>query len=290
MKRSDMTSLAVILFILAVAVFFVGGLSLAVRHRGARPAVPQLAAPPAAGVRAPAIDADQMVDLTWDFAEDTVYWPTEEGFRRQRDTWGQTEEGYFYASGSFAASEHGGTHLDSPIHFAEGRWTTEQIPLAHLIGPAMVIDVAAAAARDRSYLVQPEDIRRFEERYGAIPAGAIVMVHTGWGRFWPDRRQYLGTDKPGDVENLSFPGLSAEAASELARRGVAGVGIDTASLDHGPSQDFLAHRILSEQNIYGLENVANMEKLPPAGATVIALPMKIRGGTGGPARIVAVLP
>jgi kynurenine formamidase len=289
MKRTDVPSLVVILFILAVAVIFVGGLSLAVRHRGARAGVPRLPEPPPLAQRV-TLDAERLVDLTHDFAEDTIYWPTEAGFQWKRQAWGQTEGGYFYAGASFAASEHGGTHLDSPIHFAEGKWTTEEIPLQRLVAPAVVLDVAPAAARDRNYLLRPEDVRRFEERYGAIPEGAIVLVHTGWGRFWPDRRRYMGTDKAGDVAGLSFPGISSQAAELLAQRRVAGVGIDTPSLDHGPSTDFMAHRILYERNIYGLENVANMEKLPPTGATVIALPMKIRGGTGGPARIVALLP
>ena len=135
------------------------------------------------------------------------------------------------------------------------------------------------------------DIKQWERQHGRIEAGAVVLVRTGWGRFWPDRKTYLGSDAPGDTANLHFPGISREAAELLAReRRIDGVGIDTASLDFGQSKDFIAHRILNGANIYGLENVANLERLPAVGATIIALPMKIKGGSGGPVRIIALLP
>ncbi|MGH9903826.1 MAG: cyclase family protein, partial [Pyrinomonadaceae bacterium] len=221
----------------------------------------------------------------------TVYWPTAGGFNWKKDAWGETAAGYWYASATYGASEHGGTHLDSPVHFVEGRATTEAIPLSKLVGPAVVIDIAAACAKNRDYLLSVADIEAWERRHGRIPAGAIVLVRTGWGKFWPDRKHYLGSDVHGDASDLHFPGVSREAAQMLAtRRCVDGVGIDTASLDHGPSKDFAAHRVLGEANIYGLENIANLERLPAAGATLIALPMKIKGGTGGPARVIAVLP
>ena len=242
--------------------------------------------------RAPVpFDVARAIDLTYPFDEQTIYWPTARPFRWERDAWGETPGGYFYASGSYSASEHGGTHLDSPVHFAAGRRTTDEIPLSSLIAPAVVIDISAACARDRDYLLRVADISAWERRHGPIPAGSIVLIRTGWGRFWPDRRRYMGTDAPGDTANLHFPGISREAAQFLATaRRINGVGIDTASLDYGQSRDFIAHRILSEANIYGLENVANLERLPATGATLIALPMKIRGGTGGPARIIAILP
>ena len=238
-----------------------------------------------------AIDEAKLVDLTYNFDENTIYWPTSQSFHSEKNAWGRTPAGYWYASASYGANEHGGTHLDSPIHFSEKKMTTEEIPLSRLVGPAVVIDISAACAKNRDYLLRVEDITGWEKIGGRIPDGAIVLVRTGWGKFWPDRKRYLGDDMPGDASNLHFPGISREAAELLAtKRKIDGIGIDTASLDHGPSKDFIAHQILNGANIYGLENVANLEKLPAVGATLIALPMKIKGGTGGPTRIIALLP
>jgi len=240
--------------------------------------------------RGSAIDRGKLVDLTHAYNEQAPYWPTSPPFKWNKDAWGKSEAGYWYTSATFTTSEHGGTHLDSPIHFAEGKWNTGEIPLERLIGPAVVIEVTAACVRDRNYLLKPADIEEWEKRHGRIGEGDIVLIRTGWSRHWPNRMAYMGSDKPGDTASLSFPGIGAEAARVLVSRKPAGVGIDTASLDYGRSKDFLTHRILNGANIYGLENVTNLERLPAAGATLIALPMKMGEGTGGPVRIVAVLP
>jgi kynurenine formamidase len=232
----------------------------------------------------------KLVDLTHDLDEKTVYWPTGKPFVYQRESWGASPGGYWYASGSFAASEHLGTHIDSPIHFAKGQATTDQIALTKLVAPALVIDIARQCAKTRDYLLSAADVKRWEQSNGAVPAGAIVLVRTGWSRFWPDRKQYMGSDKDGDTANLHFPGIGKDAAALFAERKVAGVGIDTASIDHGPSKDFTTHQVLNGAGIYALENVANLDKLPVKGATLIALPMKIKGGSGGPVRILAALP
>ena len=180
--------------------------------------------------------------------------------------------------------------MDAPIHFAEGRDTTEAIPLERLIAPGVVIDITARASEDRNALLMAEDVESFERQHGDIAPGTIVLVRSGWGRYWPDAKRYLGDDTPGDASNLRFPGISEEAAQELVARQIAAVGIDTASLDHGASKDFLAHRTLMKADIPGFENVANLHRLPARGAEIIALPMKIAGGSGGPLRIVARLP
>lgn len=237
-----------------------------------------------------AIDPAKLVDLTHDFGADTVYWPTAQPFRFEKEAWGRSPGGYWYAAGRYSASEHGGTHLDAPIHFAEGQAAVDAIPLAQLVRPAVVIDIAAKAARNADYALGAADLAAWEKTHGRIPEGVIVLVRTGWAKRWPDRKRYLGTDKPGDTTNLHFPGIAPEAAAELAKRRVAGVGIDTASIDHGPSKDFRTHRVLNAAGIYGLENLANLEKLPATGATVMALPMKIRGGSGAPVRVLALLP
>ena len=232
-------------------------------------------------------DEDAVVDLTWAFDDRTIYWPTAERFELDRVAWGPNDLGLWYASNEISGSEHGGTHLDAPIHFAEGRRTTAELPVQELMGPACVIDVREACARDRDYRLRPEDVLAHERSHGRLPAGAIVLVHTGWGRYWPDAGRYLGATTPGDASDLHFPGISEEAAHALVERKIDLVGIDTASLDAGPSKRFMAHRVLSEANIPGLENVAHLERVPPRGAFVMAMPMKIADGTGGPCRIVA---
>ena len=236
------------------------------------------------------LDESKLLDLTHPFDEHAIYWPTAQPFEWKKESWGMSPGGYWYTAGRYAASEHGGTHLDSPIHFAQDRAAVDELTVQRLVGPAFVIDVSAAAAKNPDYLLSPPDIAAFEKQHGRIPAGAIVLVRTGWAKFWPDKKRYLGTDAPGDTANLRFPGISREAAEVLVTRKVDAVGLDTASLDYGRSKDFIAHRVLNEANIFGLENVAHLDKLPATGATVIALPMLIKGGTGAPVRIIAILP
>jgi kynurenine formamidase len=237
--------------------------------------------------------AGEWVDLTHALGEDSVFWPTAEDYRHEEVMHGRTDGGWFYSSYNIHLSEHGGTHLDAPIHFAEGRQTVDEIPLDRLIGLAAVIDVSERALAERDYRISREDLLLWEEQHGKLPEGAILLIRTGYDRYWPDRIAYLGTDLRGaqGVANLHFPGLSEELARFLVEeRSIAAVGIDTASLDYGQSQDFIAHRILLGANIPGFENVANLGELPPTGARVVALPTKIRGGSGGPLRIVALVP
>lgn len=233
------------------------------------------------------------IDLTHAFSESTVYWPTAEGFRLSRDTAGITPGGFWYAAGSFCAAEHGGTHLDAPAHFAEGRRTTDRIPLEDLMGDAVVLDVTERAAANADTRVDRAALEAWEAAHGPIPPRAIVLLWTGWGSRWPDAARYLGTAERGAaaVADLHFPGLHPDAAAWLVEeRDVKAVGIDTASIDHGPSTDFRAHRVLAAAEVPVFENVARLDQLPPRGAWVVALPIKIEGGTGGPVRIVAFLP
>ena len=233
------------------------------------------------------LDQYRVVDLTHAFDENTLYWPTDQPFQHQRTAWGRTEGGYWYSSFTYGGSEHGGTHLDAPIHFAEGKRAVAEIPVEQLIGPAVVIDITVQCEADSDYRLSVADVENHERRHGAIDAGAIVLVRTGWSRFWPDAKTYLGSDVPGDTANLHFPGVSPEAAEALVQKGVAVVGIDTASIDHGPTRDFRAHQVFAGAQVACLENVARLEELPATGALVMALPMKIGGGSGAPCRIVA---
>lgn len=237
--------------------------------------------------------AGKWVDLTHTLDEQSIFWPTADGFRHEEVMHGKTPGGWFYSSYNINLSEHGGTHLDAPIHFAEGGQTADQIPLEHLVGPAAVIDVSAKCAADRDYRFTKADIEAWEDSNGKLPKGAIVLFRTGFSKFWPDRTKYMGTDLRGEegVAQLHFPGLSEEAARFLSeKREVAGVGLDTPSLDYGQSKDFIVHRVLLGKNIPGFENVTNLEQLPAKGAHVIALPVKIGNGSGAPLRIVALVP
>lgn len=232
------------------------------------------------------------VDLTHPLNARTLYWPTSpSGFRLEQLSYGPTPGGWFYSSYAFSAPEHGGTHLDAPIHFAEGHLTVDRVPLERLIAPAVVIDVTAKARLDDDYRLTPDDVLAFERANGRIAPGAIVLVRTGWSARWPDRKAYFGDDTPGDASDLHFPSFGAEAARLLVQeRHAAAIGVDVASIDYGASQDFMVHRIAAAADVPGIENLTNLDLLPPTGALVIALPMKIEGGSGGPVRVVALVP
>lgn len=243
---------------------------------------------------APVFDGSRgrWVDLTHAFSDSTIYWPTDTaGFTLEQLSYGPTPGGWFYAAYRYAGAEHGGTHLDAPLHFAEGRLAADEIPLSGLIGPAAVVDVSGRATPD--YQVSVDDLVRWEAAHGRIPGGAILLVRTGWDRRYGDRAAYLGTGRRGAdaVAELHFPGLAPEAAEWLvANRRIDAFGIDTPSIDHGQSADFRTHVILYRRNIPGFENVAGLDQLPPVGSFVVALPMKIAKGSGGPLRIVAFVP
>jgi kynurenine formamidase len=232
------------------------------------------------------------IDLSYDYSSETIYWPTAEPFALDTVSAGMTEKGYYYSAYKFCAAEHGGTHIDAPIHFAAGRKTVDEIPLSQLIAPAVKIDVSQQAAANRDYQITVEDFTGWESKHGKIPDGSIVLLQTGYGKHWPDRKKYLGTDKrgPEGVAELHFPGLHPEAAAWLvSSRKINAIGIDTASIDYGQSQTFDSHVRLMGQNVPAFENVANLDQVPAVGTQVIALPMKIKGGSGGPLRIVAFL-
>ena len=244
--------------------------------------------------RAPVpVAGERLVDLSHPFNEDTIYWPTATKFTLTKVAEGDTAGGYYYAANDFAAAEHGGTHLDAPVHFARDGDTADEIPLQRLVGRAVVVDVSRQASTDEDYLVSRADLRAWERRFGRIPRRAIVLLRTGFGRYWPDAERYLGTAERGEaaVADLHFPGLGPDGARWLVRRrGIKAVGIDTASIDRGQSTDFLSHRILGAANTPVFENVAQLWRVPARGAYVVALPMKIEGGSGGPLRVVAALP
>ena len=231
-------------------------------------------------------------DLTHDFDSSTVYWPTDVNFRHDTVFCGITSKGYFYSSFKYAAEEHGGTHFDAPIHFHQGGNSIEKVPLEQLHGPAVVIDVREKCAANRDYLISKEDFISWEQMHGSIPEGAIVLLNTGFEKYWGDHLKYTGTLKKGPegVEELHFPGLSPEASLWITEnRKVNAIGLDTPSIDFGQSKDFQTHRILTAAGLTMYENLCNLAELPATGAYIVALPMKIRGGSGAPLRIVAII-
>jgi kynurenine formamidase len=238
------------------------------------------------------VESSRMIDLTHTFDETTIYWPTEEGFKLLRGMNGVTEQGYYYAANRFMCAEHGGTHIDAPIHFFERGQTVELVPLARLVGAGACVDVSRKCAADRDYQVTVEDFEAWEKANGTSLEDKIVLIRTGFGRRWPDAEKYLGTAEQGKaaLSKLHFPGLDPTAADWLvARRQICMVGIDTASIDHGQTTNYPTHQRLFRDNVPALENVAAMDELPPVGFTIIALPMKIGGGSGAPCRVIAIL-
>jgi kynurenine formamidase len=234
----------------------------------------------------------ELVDLTWTLDETTLAWPTSPGFRLETQFDGVTEGGWYYLSHLYHGPEHGGTHVDAPKHFYRDGATTDEIPLERLVGPGVTIDVREACAADRDHLVGLGDFEAWERAHGPIPEGAVVLLRTGFGAYWPDRERYMGTAElgPEAVPKLHFPGLDPAAVDWLVgTRRIRAIGLDTASIDHGQSRDFASHVALFSHDVPAFENVARLERLPARDFVVIALPAKIGGGSGGPLRIVAVL-
>lgn len=239
------------------------------------------------------LQQSRLVDLTHAFGNETIVWPTEQDIKLIVQHAEDMPGGYYYASNRLELPEHGGTHIDAPIHFSRGRQTLDQVPIERLVGSAVRIDVADQCAGDRDYRIVIQDFKRWESTHGRIPSHAIVLLHTGFGRLWPSRQQYLGTELRGSdgVQALHFPGLHPDAATWLVHeREVKAVGIDTASIDYGRSTRFETHVALLSNNVPVFENLADLSQLPEREFDVIALPMKIDGGTGGPLRIIAVVP
>ena len=233
----------------------------------------------------------EWIDLGHDFGDDTIYWVNAEPFKRE-GSGAMTDKGYFYAAGNYSAAEHGGTHIDAPIHFAEGKKSVDQLELSQLNGPGVKIDVSAKVNADRDYLITVDDIKGWEASNATIPEWSIILLYTGFGSKWPDKKAYLGTDQHGDeaAKDLHFPGLHPETAKWLVEnRKFKAIGIDTASIDNGQSTDFKTHVTLMTNNIPAFENVANLEKIPVKGFHVIAMPMKIKNGSGAPLRIAAFI-
>jgi kynurenine formamidase len=253
-----------------------------------------VACQPSAPYREPSFSLPEgtVIDLSHAYDRDTIYWPTADGFELTSDFEGFTDKGYYYTANTFCTAEHGGTHIDAPIHFSEGQNTVDEIPLEQLMGDAVVIDVSDRCA-DPDYRITVSDFEDWETKNGTLPESVIVLLRTGYEQFWPDRIRYMGTDAVGPeaVAELHFPGLHPDAARWLvANRSVNAIGLDKPSIDFGQSTHFESHQVLFAADIPAFENLTNLGELPATGFVVIAMPIKIAGGSGGPLRIAAIVP
>jgi kynurenine formamidase len=229
------------------------------------------------GVLAP----DRLVDLTQPLGPDTVLWPGSR-FEAEIEVSHDTHAAY---ARRLALPEHAGTHLDAPAHFDRDGLTTDLLPLAALVRPAVRLDVRLQVGDDATFTIGADRVEALEEREGRIPSGAAVLVHTGWDRFIGDPARYAGGGDP-----PSFPGIGVDAAQLLVERGVAGVGIDTLGVDPGHAVDFPVHRVTMPAGVWHLEGLVGLERVPARGAWLIAAALPIVAGSGSPARVLAVLP
>lgn len=235
----------------------------------------------------------KIVDLSHVYSDETIYWVTSKEFKLDTVFKGQTDKGFYYSANNFSTAEHGGTHIDAPIHFAKNGQSVDEIPLEKLIGQAIKVDVSSKALNNSDYQITIQDFTEWEKNENTkIPNGSIVLLQTGFSKYYPNKIKYLGTDERGEhaIQKLHFPGLSKEAAKWLVEhRQINAIGIDTPSIDYGQSEYFRSHVILLSQNIPAFENLTNLNQLPNIGFEIIALPMKIQGGSGAPLRIVAII-
>ncbi len=226
----------------------------------------------------------RVVDLSYAINDKLVAWPGDTRTFEARDNATVAKDGYF--TRSFWMLEHYGTHMDAPIHFPPGTTPVDQIPVERLFGPAVVIDVRTEAAKEPDYELSPERLARWEKEHGRIPAGAIVLLRTGWATRWPDPQRYRNLDPAGVMHS---PGFSVGAVRVLIEHKVSGLGIDTLSADPGVAKDFPVHKLALGAGLYHLENLADMSALPEAGAFLVVAPIKLEGGSGGPCRVFAIL-
>ncbi len=235
---------------------------------------------------APSVGIHAVVDLTHTISADNPAFEITKEPQYQAKTVATIDKDKYFAR-NISLPEHFGTHLDAPAHFAKGLWTVDQIPAERLVAPLAVVDVSAAAKNDSDYRLSVEDIAHWEQVNGQVPLNAVVIVRTGWDSRWNSVTQYRNTDAKGVMH---FPGYSADAAKFLVEgRSALGLGIDTLSIDYGPSHDFAVHQYSLAHSVYHLENVANLDRVPATGALVVVAPMKLENGSGSPVRILALV-
>jgi kynurenine formamidase len=225
----------------------------------------------------------KVVDLTIPLGPDIVMWPGAPAPEAETIVT-VAHDGYFARKVSFF--EHSGTHFDAPCHFIEGQSTVDQIPAQSLVRPIAVIDISTRVGSDPDAVLTLAEVLAFEAEHGAIPEGAAVFLRTGWEERNSDPIAYAG--EPGD---LRFPGFGVEAAEYLvASRKIVGLGIDTLGIDSGEATAFPVHsQVTHPKGLWHLENLQNLKFLPPLGAWVVVGVLPLVGGSGSPARVIALL-
>jgi kynurenine formamidase len=254
---------------------------LAERPRGAGPASAKLASTVLTKIPS---GNTRVLDLSYAINEKLVPWPGDKHWFEATANATVERDGYF--TRSFCMLEHYGTHLDAPAHFPPGKLTVDQIPTKQMFGAAVVLEARAESRQNADFLLPPAHIEAWERKHKQIPAGAIVMLRTGWASRWPDVARYRNQDARG---RMHFPGFSADAVKLLIERKVSGLGCDTLSVDYGASSDYAVHRLALGAGLYNLENLADLSEVPETGASLIVAPIKLEGGSGGPVRVFAVL-
>ena len=224
----------------------------------------------------------KIVDLTHEMHNDMPYWPGGVPFKLER----LVDYNNGYRLHMFSTGENTGTHVDAPNHFAPGKHSLTDIPINDLIAPVVVIDVADKVAKNNAYEISPADISQWEAKHGKIPAGSVLLAHTGWSKRFTNSKDYINFDSN---KVMQFPGFAPATADVLIDRKIKGVGIDTLSLDHGPSTTFGFHYKILDKDIYQIENVNNIDVLPATGADIVIGVLPIRGGTQAQARIMAFI-
>jgi kynurenine formamidase len=227
-----------------------------------------------------------VVDLTHVLDDHSPNWEgTEQSPFHAKELGNIEHDGYY--SRIFTTQEHYGTHLDAPAHFARGMWTVDQIPAERLVRPLVVLNVRGRASDRPDYEVSVRDVAEWESQNGEIPSGAVVMAYTGWEDRWNSPKAFRNAAADGVPH---FPGYSLEAAQFLVTtRSAVALGIDTMSIDPGASKTYPVHQFTAKESVYQLENVANLGLVPPVGATIIVAPIKLENGSGGPARLLALV-
>jgi len=229
------------------------------------------------------IEATKVIDLTHRLYGEMPFWPGGVPFKKIRLV--DYDQGFQLHK--FETGENTGTHVDAPSHFIKGNKPIDQLSLSELIVQAMVIDIQDKVAANPDYQLAATDVRTWEAEHGKISAGSLVILNTGWHKRFVNPKRYINM---GDDKVMHFPGFGPDSAELLVERDVAGIGIDTLSLDHGPSKDYATHVIMLKANKYQIENLANLDALPPTGATVIVGVLPVKNGSQAQARVIALLP
>lgn len=227
--------------------------------------------------------ATKVIDLSHPMYEGMAFWPGGVPFKMTR----LVDYHQGYRLHKFEVGENTGTHVDAPGHFVEGKRWINEIPLTDLVVPAVVINVQDKVAQNQDYQLSADDVRAWEAEHLAIRGGTLVILNTGWYNRFIDHDRYANKDADGVMH---FPGYGKDAAELLVERNVVGIGIDTLSLDYGRATVFETHLVMLGADKYQIENLANLDALPPTGATVVIGLLNVREGTQAQARILALLP